>query len=160
MSDRIEKQIEMAAPVAKVWAALTDHTQFREWFCLDVQAPFKVGEKTSAMFTVPGYEHVRCVFTVERIEPQRLFSYSWHPFAVEPGVDYTDETPTLVEFTLSPSDTGTRLVVSESGFDRVPERRRLEAYRMNTKGWEIQLGNIQRYVQNPNQTIRQQACTA
>jgi uncharacterized protein YndB with AHSA1/START domain len=83
---------------------------------------------------------------VQKIEPERLFSFTWHPYAVEPGVDYSNETPTLVEFTLEPTSTGTLLRVVESGFDKIPKHRRDEAFRMNEGGWEEQMRNIARHV--------------
>jgi uncharacterized protein YndB with AHSA1/START domain len=83
---------------------------------------------------------------VQRIEPERLFSYTWHPYAIDPKVDYSEETPTLVEFTLEKSAKGTLLKVTESGFDKIPSGRRLEAFRMNEGGWAQQLKNIESYV--------------
>jgi len=93
---------------------------------------------TRGRVTYPGYEHLRWEATVQKIEPERLFSFTWHPYAVDPSQDYSDETPTLVEFTLEPTATGTLLRVVESGFDKLPAHRRDEAFRMNEGGWAIQ----------------------
>ena len=83
---------------------------------------------------------------IERIEPQDLFSYRWHPYAVDPSVDYAKEEPTLVTFTLTDAPgNGTLLTVRETGFENVPPHRRLEAFRMNSAGWEAQLSSIARH---------------
>jgi uncharacterized protein YndB with AHSA1/START domain len=150
MSDRIEKQIELPAPLSRVWRALTDHREFGEWFRVKLESPFVVGETAKGHIQYPGYEHLVMEVVVQKIEPERLFSYTWHPYAVDPAVDYSDEVPTLVEFRLEEIPTGTRLTVTESGFDKVPAHRRLEAFRMNEGGWEEQVQNIARHVeQNP-----------
>ena len=104
------------------------------------------GKPAGGQITHPGYEHVRMQVVVQKIEPERLFSFTWHPYAVDPKVDYSDETPTLVVFTLEPTKIGTLLRVVESGFDKIPAHRRDEAFRMNDGGWEAQVGNIARHV--------------
>jgi uncharacterized protein YndB with AHSA1/START domain len=147
MTDCIEKQIDINAPVSRVWKALTNHVEFGEWFRVRLDGPFVAGQESTGHITHPGYEHVRWHAVVEAIEPERLFSFSWHPYAIEKDVDYSDESPTLVEFTLEPIASGTRLRVVESGFDRIPARRRPEALRMNTSGWEAQMTNIQKHVE-------------
>lgn len=144
-SDRIEKSIDIAAPLGRVWRALTDHREFGEWFRVRLESPFEAGRATRGRVTYPGYEHVKMEVQVVRIEPERYFSFRWHPYAVEPGVDYSKEPMTLVEFRLEQIATGTRLSVTESGFDSIPMARRDEAFRMNNGGWEEQIGNIQRY---------------
>jgi uncharacterized protein YndB with AHSA1/START domain len=150
MTDRIEKRVELKAPVSRVWRALTDHREFGEWFRVKLDAPFVVGETSRGNITYPGYEHVRWEAVVKSIEPERLFSFTWHPYAIEPGVDYSSEPPTLVEFKLEPIPTGTLLVVTESGFDKIPSGRRLEAFRMNEGGWVEQMKNIASHVaKNP-----------
>lgn len=148
MEDRIEKQIEIAAPVGRVWRALTDSRQFGEWFRVVMEAPFVAGQAVGGQLTFPGYEHIRMEIEVKAIEPEELFSFTWHPYAVDPKVDYTQETPTLVEFRLKASQAGTLLTVVESGFDKIPSARRAEAFRMNTSGWAQQLKNIEAYVQD------------
>ena len=94
----------------------------------------------------PGYEHVTLEVTVERIEPERYFSYRWHPHAVDPTVDYSKEPTTLVEFILEEVTDGTKLTIAESGFDRVPAHRRVDAFRLNNDGWTAQAAALERYV--------------
>jgi uncharacterized protein YndB with AHSA1/START domain len=146
-TDRIEQQIDLQAPLPRVWRALTDYKQFGAWFRVDLEAPFVAGRPTQGRITHPGYEHVVMRVVVEAIEPQRLFSFRWHPYAVDPTVDYSSEPMTLVEFRLEPTGSGTRLSVSESGFDAIPAGRRAEAFRMNRDGWSGQVRNIADYVQ-------------
>ena len=146
MNDRIEKRIELKAPVSRVWRALTDHREFGEWFRVKLEGPFVPGQVSRGQITHPGYEHVVWHATVKTMEPERLFSFTWHPYAIDPAVDYTPETPTLVEFTLQPTANGTLLMVTESGFDNIASGRRLEAFRMNDGGWSAQLQNIERHV--------------
>jgi uncharacterized protein YndB with AHSA1/START domain len=145
-SDRIERQIQLRAPVSRVWRALTDAAEFSEWFRVRLEGKFAVGEVTRGRITHPGYEHVTMEVRVERMESERLFSYRWHPYAIDPKVDYSAEPATLVEFRLEPRDGGTLLTVTESGFDRLPAHRRDEAFRMNDSGWSAQLENIARHV--------------
>src|SRR5277367_6034746 len=146
MSDRVEKRIELKAPVSRVWRALTDYREFGEWFRVKLEGPFVVGKEARGQITHPGYEHLQMTMVVQKIEPERLFSYTWHPYAIDPKVDYSQETPTLVEFTLEKSATGTLLTLTESGFGKIPAHRRDEALRMNTGGWDAQMKNIERYV--------------
>lgn len=146
-TDRIEKEIEIKAPLARVWRALTDHREFGQWFRVNLESPFVPGRYTRGRITHPGYEHVVMNVLVDRIEPQTYFSFRWHPYAVDPSIDYTPETPTLVEFRLSATPAGTLLRVTESGFDNVPAARRDEAFRMNSGGWEAQTRNIADYAQ-------------
>ena len=146
MSDRIEKSIELAAPVTRVWRALTDHQEFGTWFRVKLDQPFAAGKVSTGQMTYPGYEHIRWKATVQKIEPERLFSFTWHPYALDPNKDYSSEPPTLVEFTLEKTAKGTLLRVVESGFDRIPEKRRAEAFRMNEGGWGAQMKNIAEHV--------------
>ncbi|MCW3061103.1 MAG: hypothetical protein JWQ02_2924 [Capsulimonas sp.] len=145
-NDRIEKQIELKAPVSRVWSALTDYQQFGEWFRVKIHGPFVVGETSTGHMTYPGFEHVQWNSVIKAIEPERYFSYNWHPAAIESDIDYSGEEPTLVEFTLEAIETGTLLRVVESGFENIPADRRLEAFRMDEGGWESQLENIENYV--------------
>jgi uncharacterized protein YndB with AHSA1/START domain len=145
-TDRIEKQIELKAPVARVWRALTDHREFGEWFRCDLPEPFAVGRTCRGRITHPGYEHLAFEAVVQVMEPERLFSFLWHPYAVDASVDYSVEPPTLVEFRLEKVAGGTRLEVTESGFDKLPEARRAEAFRMNDGGWTAQMKNIEEHV--------------
>jgi uncharacterized protein YndB with AHSA1/START domain len=145
-NERIEKYIEIKAPVSRVWKALTDHEQFGEWFRVRLDSPFKAGEVSRGNITWPGYEHLKWEATVKAIEPEHYFAFTWHPYSVDPKVDYSKETPTLVEFRLDPTANGTLLSVTESGFENVPAHRRLEAFRMNDNGWAQQMKNIEIYV--------------
>jgi uncharacterized protein YndB with AHSA1/START domain len=148
MSNTIEKRIELKAPVSRVWRALTDHREFGEWFRVKLEGPFVPGQVSRGRITYPGYEHVKWEVTVQKIEPERLFSFTWHPYAVDPNVDYSSEPTTLVEFRLEPKGGDTVLVVTESGFDAIPKERRFEAFRMNEGGWTAQMTNIQRHVEH------------
>lgn len=146
MDMRIEKQIELKAPVSRVWRALTDYREFGEWFRVRIEGPFVPGQVSRGQVTYPGYEHLRWEAVVQKLEPERLFSFTWHPYAVDSGHDYSNETPTLVEFRLEQIPGGTRLTVTESGFDKLPAERRAEAFRMNAEGWGTQLKNIESHV--------------
>jgi uncharacterized protein YndB with AHSA1/START domain len=147
MSDRIETTIELNAPIDRVWKAIADHREFGEWFRVTLDGPFVPGEVSSGHITYPGFEHVRWQATVKRMDKPDLFSFTWKPYAVDPDVDYSKETPTLVEFRLEPTPSGTRLTVTESGFDTVPAHRRAEAFRMNEGGWAEQVKNIKAHVE-------------
>src|SRR5207237_3853628 len=148
MDNRIEKRIELHAPVSRVWRALTDHREFGAWFHVKLDGPFAPGQISRGQITSPGYEHVKWEATVQKMEPERLFSFTWHPYAVDPNIDYSNEPQTLIEFTLEPIATGTRLRVVESGFDKIPAYRRAEACRMNDGGWASQMENIGKHVEN------------
>jgi uncharacterized protein YndB with AHSA1/START domain len=146
-TDRIEKQIELNAPIARVWRALTDHQEFGQWFRVKLNGPFVPGQVSTGYITWPGYEHIKWTAMIQKMEPERLFSFTWHPYGIDPNVDYAKEIPTLVEFTLKPTPTGTRLQLTESGFDKVPAARRDEAFRMNDNGWTQQIKNIETHLQ-------------
>jgi uncharacterized protein YndB with AHSA1/START domain len=147
MEDRIEQRIELTAPVSRVWRALTDHREFGAWFRVALEGPFVPGKEARGRITWPGAEHLTMSATVQRMEPERLFSFTWHPYAIDPNQDYSGEPPTLVEFTLEKIATGTRLRIVESGFDKLPAKRRDEAFRMNDRGWSGQSENIARHVE-------------
>jgi uncharacterized protein YndB with AHSA1/START domain len=146
MNDRIEKRIELKAPVSRVWRALTDYREFGEWFRVKLDGPFVAGEVSRGHITHPGYEHVVWEADVQKMEPEKLFSFTWHPYAIDPKVDYSKETPTLVEFKLEKTGNGTLLLLTESGFDKIPSGRRDEAFRKNDGGWTGQMKNIERHV--------------
>jgi uncharacterized protein YndB with AHSA1/START domain len=146
VTDHIERTIVIQAPRSRVWRALTDPAEFGTWFGVKVEGAFAPRARVRGQITHPGYEHLTWDITIERMEPERLFSWRWHPYAVEPGVDYSHETPTRVVFELEAVADGTRLTVVESGFDQVPLARRAEAYRMNEGGWTHQVEAIARYV--------------
>lgn len=145
-TDRIEKKITLRAPLSRVWRALTDAREFGAWFQVELEGAFAPGARVKGRIQTPGYEHLTMEITVERMDPERLFSYRWHPYAIDPKLDYSSEPTTLVEFQLAPVGEGTLLTVVESGFDRIPVARRAEAYRMNEGGWAEQLQNIERHV--------------
>jgi uncharacterized protein YndB with AHSA1/START domain len=145
--NRIEKHIDLRASPSKVWKALTDHKEFGQWFGVKLEGPFVVGKTIPGKLNFPGFEHMQWAVDVKKMEPERLFSFTWHPYPADPTIDYTKETPTLVEFTLEvTSSGGTHLMVTESGFEKIPANRRLEAFRMNDEGWVEQLENVAKYV--------------
>lgn len=146
MENRIEKHVELNAPVSRVWRALTDYREFGEWFHVKLEGPFVAGETSRGYITWPGYEHLKWEAVVQKIEPEHYFSFTWHPYAIDPAADYSKETPTLVEFKLTPSATGASLTLVESGFENIPRERFADAFRMNDKGWSQQLANIEAYV--------------
>jgi uncharacterized protein YndB with AHSA1/START domain len=146
MTDRIVKTVELKAPVSRVWRALTDHEEFGQWFRVKLDEPFKPGAVSSGQMTYPGYEHYPWLAVVERMEPERLFSFRWHDFDEKSGIDVAKQPTTLVEFRLEPTAEGTRLTITESGFEALSNPRRLEVLRGNTEGWNIQANNIAAYV--------------
>ena len=147
-TDRIEKTLVLRAPKGRVWRAITTPEEFGTWFKAKLGGTFVVGRTTTGQITHPGYEHLTMEIQVERIEPEDFFSYRWHPYAIDPKVDYSNEPTTLVEFRLEEVPGGTMLTIVESGFDRIPAERRNEAFRMNDKGWAGQIENIRRYVES------------
>lgn len=150
MENQIQKRLELSAPVSRVWQALTDAHQFGQWFQVKLDGPFVPGHSVGGQLTFPGYQHLRMEVTVKSMEPTSYFSYTWHPYAVDPKKDYSQETPTLVEFKLTETPAGTLLVVTESGFENLPPERYADAFRMNSRGWEQQLGSIATYVSQPS----------
>jgi uncharacterized protein YndB with AHSA1/START domain len=146
MENTIVKQMEIAAPTTRVWQALTDSRQFGEWFKTKMEGPFIAGQPVSGQITDPGYEHLRMEIVVKKIEPETVFSFTWHPYAIDPKVDYSQEDPTLIEFRLQPTASGTLLTVTESGFEKIPAARRAEAFLRNDGGWAQQMKNIETYV--------------
>ncbi len=146
MENTIERCIKLEAPVSRVWRALTDHRQFGEWFRVKLEQPFVPGQPIQGQMTYPGYEQMTMRVITQKMEPEHLFSFTWHPYAVDPLIDYSTEEPTLVEFRLEETATGTLLTVIESGFEKIPAHRRIEAFRRNDGGWAQQLRNIEVYV--------------
>jgi uncharacterized protein YndB with AHSA1/START domain len=146
MNNSIEKRIELKAPVSRVWRALTDYREFGEWFRVKLEGPFVPGQVSRGQVTYPGYEHLKWEAVVQKMEPEQLFSFTWHPYAIDPKIDYSNDTPTLVEFRLEKALSGTLLLLTESGFDNIPKDRRLEAFRMNDGGWTEQMKNIESHV--------------
>jgi uncharacterized protein YndB with AHSA1/START domain len=145
-TNEIRKQLLIQAPPSRVWRAITDAAEFGAWFRVRLESPFVAGQATSGQITFKGWEHVRFTLRTEAIEPETRFAFRWHPYAVDMSKDYSSEPMTLVEFLLEPKEGGTLLTVVESGFDRLPPERMDEAFRMNERGWEEQLRNVQAHV--------------
>ncbi len=152
-TDRIERELRLDSPRARVWRALTDAQEFGKWFGITFESAFTPGATLFGRMTNPKYADVPFEFIIQQIEPQHRFSFQWRPFALDPNVDYSGEPRTLIEFTLDEVDVGTPtagtlLRVVESGFDGIPASRRTVAFEMNGKGWTSQLVNIKKYVEN------------
>ena len=149
-TDRIERKIVINAPRSRVWRALSNAEEFGNWFGVALKGKtFAAGQRVAGQITYPGYEHVVFEVWIERMEPEQLLSWRWHPYAVDPTVDYSQEPTTLVVFELKDVEGGTLLSVVESGFDQIPPSRRLEAFRMNSGGWDEQMINIAKHVSTP-----------
>jgi uncharacterized protein YndB with AHSA1/START domain len=145
-SDKIEKKTVLKAPIARVWQAISRAQEFGTWFRLALEGEFAEGATIRGRITHPGYEHLTAELYVEAIRAPTYFAYRWHPYAVDPKLDYSTEPTTLVELELEEVPGGTQLTVRESGFDRIPASRRPEAFRMNEQGWTEQLTNVEEYV--------------
>jgi len=156
--DRIEKIVFLRAPLERVWRAIRDSKEFGAWFGVEFDGPFVAGKRMIGRIAPTQvdpevaklqepHRGVKFEITVESIEPMRLFSFRWHPFAIDPNVDYSKEETTLVELELAQEAGGTRLVITESGFDRVPLERRAKAFTANEGGWEHQSKLIEKWVQ-------------
>jgi uncharacterized protein YndB with AHSA1/START domain len=156
-TDRIEKKILLRAPLTRVWRALSDSREFGTWFGVKFDAPFKPGARITGKIVGTSvdaevakaqkqYEHVPFEITVDRIEPERLFSFRWHPNATEAGVDYSKEPTTLIEFTLEEVSNGVMLTVTESGFDQIPLARRVKAFTANEQGWGMVIKLVEKYL--------------
>jgi len=149
MENRIEKRIALKAPVSRVWRALTDYREFGEWFRVALEGPFVVGQVTRGRILHPGYEHIAFEGLIEKMEPKRLFSFTWPQIRYHDkerySADYANAPRTRVEFRLEATATGTLLTVTESGFENVPAEWRGDAQRMNDDGWTEQMKNIESY---------------
>jgi len=144
-NDRIVKTAELNAPIARVWKALTDHKAFGQWFRVDLDQPFEVGGISTGRMTYPGHEGTPWIAYIERLEPERLFSFRWYDS--ENGLPEHDDQPALrVEFRLEETAGRTRLTITESGFSALPEPRRIEMMRSNKEGWNIQADNLAHYL--------------
>ncbi|HXU64465.1 MAG TPA: SRPBCC family protein [Polyangia bacterium] len=166
-TDQIEKRVVLRAPVSRVWRAITDARGFGRWFGFTLEGDFAPGQRMKGTFDgtldeaalvehqkklgltpskvrQPARHAVFC--TVERIEPERYFSFRWIPYGIDAEADPENEPTTLVEFRLEPAPEGTRLTIVESGFDRVPAHRRERAFRMNEGGWTAQVDNLRKHV--------------
>src|SRR5258706_7200740 len=137
--DRIEKRILLRAPLERVWRALTEVESFGNWFGVKLKGSFAPGARLRGQITHKGYEHLPFEITIERMEPERLFSWRWHPHPIDPKANYSSEPTTLVVFELEEVADGTMLTVVESGFEGIPLARRGEAYRGNEQGWTAQM---------------------
>jgi len=147
MTDRIEKQILLRAPRSRVWRAIADRGEFGTWFRVALpEGTFAAGEKVKGNILHPGYEHMTMEVDVVEVTPETRLSYRWHPYAIDPAVDYSSEPQTLVTFVLEDAPDGTLLTITETGFDAIPLHRRDEAFRMNDRGWAGQVKNIERHV--------------
>jgi uncharacterized protein YndB with AHSA1/START domain len=157
VTDRIEKKIVLHAPRARVWRALTDAKEFGHWFGVKFEGPFVKGTLVRGVMVTTAvdaevakaqkpYEGMPFEITVESIEPERLFSFRWHPFAIDRNVDYSSEPTTLVAFTLEDSADGVTLTLTESGFDRIPLARRAEAFTSNEGGWTKVMTLIEKHL--------------
>jgi uncharacterized protein YndB with AHSA1/START domain/uncharacterized damage-inducible protein DinB len=147
-TDRIEKVVHLDVPRSRVWRALTDVRQFNAWFGSALTGAFAPGAEVSGKLTFRNFEHVTMTLWIETMEPERFFSFRWHPYAIEPEVDYSAEPATLVSFTLEDAAGGTRLTIVESGFDAIPASRRATAFSMNSAGWDGQAKNLQKFLAN------------
>jgi uncharacterized protein YndB with AHSA1/START domain len=149
-TDRIEKKILLKATRARVWRALSNAEEFGNWFGVDFEGKtFVAGKAVQGKITYPGYEHIVMEVSVERVVPERLLSWRWHPAAIDPAVDYSQEPTTLVVFELAEAEGGVLLTVVESGLDGIPLERRASVYRMNSSGWDEQMRNIEKHVAAP-----------
>ncbi len=146
-TDRIERKVLINAPRARVWRALSDAGEFGDWFGVNFKGKtFVAGKHIQGKITYPGYEHLNMDVLIERIVPEQLLSWRWHPAAIDPKVDYSQEPTTLVVFELREAEGGTMLTVVESGLDKIPLARRADVFRMNSSGWDQQMGNIKKHV--------------
>jgi uncharacterized protein YndB with AHSA1/START domain len=156
-TDRIEKKIVLRAPRARVWRALSDSREFGSWFGVALDGPFVAGKRitgkiapTTVDATIAAkqepYAGMPFEAWVEKIEPERLFSFRWHPFGIDPKVDYSKEPTTLVELAIEDADGGTLLTVTETGFDGIPLARRKQAFGANEAGWTMQMSLVEKYV--------------
>jgi uncharacterized protein YndB with AHSA1/START domain len=156
-TDRIEKKILLRAPRKRVWRALSDSTEFGTWFGVKFDGPFAPGASMRGVIVPTAvnaevakaqkpYEGMPFEITIERMEPEQVFSFRWHPFAVESGVDYSSEPTTLVVFALEEVADGVMLTVTESGFDGIPLARRAKAFTANEQGWGMVVKLIEEYL--------------
>jgi len=144
MADCVEKRVELKAPISRVWRAPIDYREFGERFHVKLEDPFVPGHLSRGRITYPDHENTQFEAAVQKMEPERPFSLTWHPYPANPQIDYSRDT--LVEFKLEKNAKGTLLRVTEFGFDKVPGDRRLEIFRVNDDGWAEQLKNIARYL--------------
>lgn len=147
-SDQIQKQVLLRVSPARVWQALSNAEEFGRWFGVRFTGPFATGTIARGRVTHPGYDHITLELQIERMEPERLIAWRWHPNNIDSAYDYSVEPTTLVVFELQPVPEGTLLTVTESGFDSIPLARRAEAYRGNEAGWDGQMQAIAAHVEH------------
>jgi uncharacterized protein YndB with AHSA1/START domain len=158
-TDRIEKRVLLRAPLDRVWRAISDAEEFGRWFGVRFEGPFVAGSSVTAAIAPTTVDHevakrqeahagVKSTWQIVAVEPRRRFAYRWHPFAVDPGIDYDREPTTLVEFTLSETPDGVLLTITESGFDAIPAARRSASFEANAEGWAIQTDLVRRYLED------------
>jgi uncharacterized protein YndB with AHSA1/START domain len=146
-TDRIERKVLIKATRARVWRAVSDAAEFGSWFGVDFKGKtFAAGKSVQGKITYPGYEHLTMEVLIDRVVPERLLSWRWHPAAIDPAVDYSQEPTTLVVFELEEVDGGVMLSVVESGLDKIPLERRATVLRLNSSGWDAQMENIKKHV--------------
>jgi uncharacterized protein YndB with AHSA1/START domain len=146
-TDRIERKIFLKASRARVWRALSNAPEFGGWFGVDFKGKsFVAGKPVRGQVTYPGYEHIAMEVIIEKMVPEQILSWRWHPAAIDPAVDYSQEPMTLVVFELKEAEGGTLLTVVESGLDSIPPARRADVFRMNSSGWDEQMKNIEKHV--------------
>ena len=150
MTNEITRDVAIAAPLEKVWAALTDHVQFGQWFKVALDQPFALGEESTGQMTVAGYEGYGWLARVVAIEPMTRFAYDW-PAAGGDKALMARARPitqwTRVGFRLEPTPTGTHVTVTESGLDALTEPHRSNVLRSNSAGWTQQMENIRAYAE-------------
>ena len=156
-TDRIEKKVLLHAPLKRVWTALANSTEFGTWFGMKFDGPFVPGALMRGVI-VPAkvnaeaakaqqkYDGMPVEITIAKMEPERLFSFRWHPYAIERGVDYSAEPTTLIEFVLEEMKDGVMLTVTESGFDQIPLVRRVKAFTANEEGWGMVVQLLEEYL--------------
>ncbi len=156
---KIEKHVVLRAPLERVWRAISDAEEFGRWFGVRFDGPFVAGTSVTAAISPTivdsevakrqeAHAGVRSTWQIVAIEPQRRFAYRWHPFAIDPDVDYDHEPTTLVEFTLSEQSDGVLLTITESGFEAIPEARRGPSFEANGEGWAIQTTLVRKYIED------------
>ncbi|MEM9471264.1 MAG: SRPBCC family protein [Pseudomonadota bacterium] len=144
--DKIVKIVELDAPVASVWKAISDHEEFGQWFRVNLDQPFEVGTRSTGQMTLSGHEHVPWIADVERMVPERLFSIRWFDSDEGSTEQSRDQPGLVVEFRLEEVSDGTRLTITESGFSTLPDPRRIEVMRGNEEGWNIQADNLSKHL--------------
>lgn len=156
-TDRIEKEVVLRAPLERVWRAISDADEFGRWFGVRFDGPFVAGTSVTGVITPTTVDEdvARAqqphagksdIWQIVAVEPHQRLAFRWHPYAVEPGTDYSQEPTTLVEFTLAETNDGVLLRIVESGFDKIPVERRASAFEGNSEGWAKQTELVRKYL--------------